>query len=38
MIGTKNAVTNIFRIQAYDSTMYGYLALDLPTLCSKAKT
>ena len=30
-------VTNIFRIQAYDSVMCGYSVLNLLILCLKAK-
>ena len=29
----KNIITNILRIQAYDSIMCGYFVLDLSTLC-----
>ena len=36
-IGNKNIKTNIFRIQAYDSTMYGYFLLDLLILCLKER-
>ena len=32
-ISNKNIKTNIFRIQAYDSIMCGYFALDLLILC-----
>ena len=28
-IGNKNIKTNIFRIQAYDSIMYGYFCIEL---------
>ena len=29
----KNIITNIYRIQAYDSIMCGYFVLDLSALC-----
>ena len=32
-IGNKNIITNIHRIQSYDSIMCGYFVLDLSTLC-----
>ena len=28
IIGNKNIITNIFRIQAYDSVMYGFLCIE----------
>ena len=32
-IGNKNIVTNIYRVQAYDSVMCGYFVLDLKGKC-----
>ena len=32
-IGNKNVKTNIYRIQAFDSIICGYIALDLLILC-----
>ena len=32
-IGNKKIITNIYRIQAYDSTMCAIFVLDLSTLC-----
>ena len=32
-IGNKKIITNIFRIQAYDSIICGFFVLDLSTLC-----
>ena len=29
IVGSKNTITNIYRIQAYDSIIYGYFVLDL---------
>ena len=34
-INKKNIITNIFRIQAYDSIIAVIFVLDLPTLCSR---
>ena len=34
-IGKKNIIANIFRIQAYDSTMCGYFCIGLLILCLK---
>lgn len=38
MIGTKNAVTNIFRIQAYDSIMCGQFNTGFTNFIFKRKT
>ena len=32
-IGNKNIKTNIFKIQAYDSIMFGFFVLDLLIVC-----
>ena len=37
-INNRNIIANIFRLQAYDSVMCGYFALDLLMLCLKAIT
>ena len=37
LIGDKNVITNIFRIQTYDAIMCRYFALHLLILCSKEK-
>ena len=34
-IGNKNTITNIYRIQAYDSIMYGYFCTGLIDFMSK---
>ena len=38
LIGRKNVITNIFRIQAYHSMMCGIFVLDLFILSFKKKT
>ena len=36
-INSENIITNIFRIQAYDSIICGYFVLDLLILCLKER-
>ena len=35
IINNKNVTSKIFRIQAYDSVMWGYFCIDLLNLCFK---
>ena len=37
LIGNKNIVTNIYRIQAYDSTMCGYFCIEFIDFLLKGK-
>ena len=37
-IGNKNIVTNIYRIQAYDSTMCGYFCIEFIDFLLKGKS
>ena len=37
-IGYKNVIANIFRIQAYDSIMYGYFCIGFINFMFKEKT
>ena len=36
-IGNKNVITNIYRIQAYDSIMFGYFLIGLTDFMLKGK-
>ena len=38
VIGKKNIITNVFRMQTYNSIMCGDFVLDSLTLCSEIKT
>ena len=37
LIGNKNVITNIYRIQAYDSIMFGYFSIGLTDFMLKGK-
>ena len=38
LIGNKNIITNIYRIQAYDSLMHGYFCIGLIDFMLKGKS
>ena len=37
-IGNKNIITNIYRIQAYDSILYGYFCIEFIDFMFKGKS